>query len=101
MRLAVISFAAFSLAACVGTPPVERVASEVEALGACKALPEGVTCECVTTTAHTLIPTMKYERDKDDTGSRLGRGKIGGGDPRIPPAIEAAKQSCAAGKAVV
>ncbi|MFT3723198.1 MAG: hypothetical protein QM773_06385 [Hyphomonadaceae bacterium] len=100
MRLAVLSLAALGLAACVGTPPVERVAAEVEASGACKNLPEGVSCECVTTTAHTLIPTMKYERSKDDTGSRLGRGSIGGADPRVAPAIEAAKASCAAGKAV-
>jgi hypothetical protein len=100
MRLAVVSFVALGLAACVGTPPVERVAAEVEASGACKGLPEGVSCECVTSTAHTLIPTMKYERSKDDTGSRLGRGSIGGSDPRVAPAIEAAKASCASGKAV-
>ncbi len=100
MRLAGLSLVALSLAACVGTPPVERIAAEVEASGACKGLPEGVTCECVTTTAHTLIPGMKYERSQDDTGSRLGRGSIGAADPRVAPAVEAARASCASGKAV-
>lgn len=100
MRLASLSFAALGLAACVGTPPVERVAAEVEASGACVGLPAGVTCDCVTSTAHALIPSMKYERSQDDTGSRLGRGSIGGPDPRVAPAIEAARSSCASGKAV-
>ncbi len=100
MRLVVLSLAALGLAACVGTPPAERIAAEAEALGACKSLPEGVTCDCVVSTAQATIPTMKYERSKDDTGSRLGRGSVGQGDPRVVPAIEAARQSCASGKAV-
>lgn len=96
MRFAVLSLAAFALAACVGTPPVEKIA----AAGACDSLPEGATCDCVISTAHTMIPTIKVERSKDDTGSRLGRGSVGQTDERIPVAIAAAKQSCAAGKAV-
>ena len=105
MRLTVLSLAALAipvmgLAACVGTPPVERISAEAEALGACKSLPEGVTCDCVVSTAQTIIPTMKYERSQDDTGSRLGRGAVGQGDPRVAPALEAAKHSCASGKAV-
>jgi hypothetical protein len=105
MKIAVLSLAALlvpvmGLAACVGTPPAERVAAEAEAVGACESLPQGVTCDCVVSTAQTIIPTMKYERSKDDTGSRLGRGSVGQGDPRVAPALEAAKQSCASGKAV-
>ena len=100
MRSVVLSLAALGLAACVGTPPAERIAAEAEALGACKSLAPGVTCECVISTAQATIPTMKYERSADDTGSRLGRGSVGQGDPRIAPAIDAAKQACASGKAV-
>jgi len=100
LSLAAAAFASMALVSCVGTPPIERVFAEVEASGACQSLPEGVTCDCVTSTAHTLIPAMKYERSKDDTGSRLGRGTIGEADPRVALAIDAAKQSCAAGKAV-
>ncbi|OYW41829.1 MAG: hypothetical protein B7Z38_06815 [Rhodobacterales bacterium 12-64-8] len=101
MRLAVIPFALLALAGCVGTPPIDRVTAEAEASGACAALPEGVTCDCVVSTAHTLIPTMRYDRNAaEDTGSRLGRGTIGAPDPRVAPALEAARQSCAAGKAV-
>ncbi len=106
MRLAVTSFTAAclalgTLASCVGTPPIERVMAEIEASGACTSLPEGVTCDCVASTAHTLIPSMHVDRNADeDTGSRLGRGTIGQSDPRVPLAIDAAKQSCAAGKAV-
>jgi hypothetical protein len=101
MRLAVIPFALFSLAGCVGTPPVDRLTAEAEASGVCTALPEGVTCDCVVSTAHTMIPTMHYDRNAaEDTGSRLGRGTIGSSDPRVAPALEAARQSCAAGKAV-
>ena len=100
LSLAAAAFASMALASCVGTPPIERVVAEVEASGACQSLPDGVTCDCVTSTAHALIPTMKYERSKDDTGSRLGRGTVGEPDPRVPLAVTAAKQSCAAGKAV-
>ncbi len=100
MRLAVLSFAALGLAACVGTPPVEKVAAEVAAIGACDSLPAGVMCDCVISTAHAAIPTTKVERSRDDTGSRLGRGSVGQTDERVPVAIAAAKQSCAAGKAV-
>lgn len=100
MRFAVLSFAALGLAACVGTPPVEKVAAEVQAAGACDSLPAGATCDCVISTAHTMIPSIKVERSNDDTGSRLGRGSVGQTDERIPAAIAAAKQSCASGKAV-
>jgi hypothetical protein len=101
MRLAVLPFALFALAGCVGTPPLERVTAEAETSGACVALPEGVTCQCVVSTAHTLIPTIRYDRNAaEDTGSRLGRGTIGSSDPRVAMALEAARQSCAAGKAV-
>ena len=88
------------LASCVGTPSMDKVAAEVEAAGACKSLPAGVTCDCVVSTAHASIPTTKVERSKDDTGSRLGRGTIGATDPRVSIAIDSAKKSCAAGKAV-
>lgn len=101
MRLAVTPFALLALAGCVGTPPIDRVTAEAETSGVCASLPEGVTCDCVVSTAHTLIPTMRYDRNADeDTGSRLGRGTIGSSDPRVAPALEAAMQSCAAGKAV-
>jgi hypothetical protein len=101
MRLAALSFAALlGLAACTGAPPVEQVAAEIEAAGACEALPAGVTCDCVIATAHATLPSIRVERGKDDTGSRLGRGTVGQGDERMPLAIAAAKQSCAAGKAV-
>ena len=101
MRLAVLPLALFALASCVGTPPIERVTAEAEAAGACVKLPEGVTCDCVISTAHTLIPTMRYDRNAaEDTGSRLGRGTIGAADPRVAMALDAARQSCAAGKAV-
>jgi tRNA(Ile2) C34 agmatinyltransferase TiaS len=100
MRLTALSVAALAFASCVGTPPVEKVAAEAEAAGACKALPEGVTCDCVISTAHASIANTKVERSKDDTGSRLGRGAIGTGDARVPVAIEAARHSCSAGKAV-
>ncbi len=100
MRFAVLTLAAFALAACNGTPQADKVAAAVESAGACVALPEGVTCDCVVTTAQSLIPSMKVERSKDETGSRLGRGTVGQSDPRVPMAIEAATQSCAAGKAV-
>ena len=104
MRLVALFLAAAvaltGLVSCVGTPPIERVVAEINATGACEKLPEGVTCECVTTTAHTLIPTIQVERSQDDTGSRLGRGAVGLTDPRVSVAIDAAKQSCAAGKAV-
>lgn len=100
LRLMAGGIAALALGACVGTPPVEKVAAEVAAAGACDSLPAGVTCDCVISTAHTMIPTIRVERNKDDTGSRLGRGTIGQTDERLPMAIEAAKQSCATGKAV-
>jgi hypothetical protein len=100
MRLTVLSLAAFALASCVGTPAIERVAAEVESSGACESLPEGVTCDCVVSSAHSVIPSITAPRSKDDTGSRLGRGTIGASDPRVAIAIEQAKQSCAAGKAV-
>ena len=80
---AVLAIPVMGLAACVGTPPTERIAAQAEMLGACKALPEGVTCDCVVSTAEATIPTMKYERSQDDTGSRLGRGAVGQADPRI------------------
>jgi hypothetical protein len=100
MRFAVLTLAAFALASCAGTPTNDKVAAAVESAGACKALPEGVTCDCVVSTAQSLVPSMKIERSKDETGSRLGRGTVGQSDPRVPLAIEAATQSCAAGKAV-
>jgi hypothetical protein len=100
MKFAALTFAALLLAACNGTPAADQVAAEVQSAGACVALPDGVTCDCVVSTAQTLIPTIKVERSKDETGSRLGRGTAGQGDKRVPLAIEAATQSCAAGKAV-
>jgi hypothetical protein len=100
LRLMAGGIAALALGACVGTPPVEKIAAEVAAAGACDSLPAGVACDCVITTAHAMIPSIKVERSKDDTGSRLGRGTIGQTDERVPLAISAAKQSCAAGKAV-
>lgn len=101
MRLAVTLLAGLALAACVGTPPVERVAAQAEAVGACKALPEGVTCDCVISTAHASLPGMPMPRiSGENTGSRLGSGTVGASDPRIALAIENAKQSCASGKAV-
>ena len=98
--LAAISPMIVGLAACTGAPPVEQVTADIQAAGACQSLPAGVTCECVISTAHAALPTIKVERNKDDTGSRLGRGSVGQGDERLPLAIAAAKQSCAAGKAV-
>ncbi len=100
MRLAATLIAAIAVASCVGTPPVEKVAAYAEG-GACKALPEGVTCDCVISTAHAEIPNIKVDRSSDETGSRLGRSTIGALDPRIAVAVENAKKSCAAGKAVV
>jgi len=101
MRLLVASFALIALAGCVGTPPADRIMAEAQASGVCEKLPEGVTCDCVVSTAQTLIPTMSYNRNAaEDTGSRLGRGTIGAADPRVAPALEAARESCAAGKAV-
>jgi hypothetical protein len=98
--LSAFGLAAAGLAGCVGAPSIDKVAAEVEASGACRSLPAGVTCACVISAAHDAVPTIKIERSDDDTGSRLGRGTVGQGDERLPLAIAAAKQSCAAGKAV-
>jgi hypothetical protein len=101
MRVAVTLFAALALAACVGTPPIERVAAQAETTGACTSLPDGVTCECVISTAHAAIPTTSAPRiSSEETGSRTGRGTMGVSDPRVAVALANAKQSCAAGKAV-
>jgi hypothetical protein len=98
--LAATAMALTGLAACVGTPSADKVAAEVTAAGVCESLPAGVSCACVTTTAHSLIPTIKVERSKDDTGSRLGRGSVGQVDERMGPAIAEAREICATGKAV-